>query len=540
MRAPFGVDLDVEEVRGTLTALVEEGRPREAVALAVEKLAYLAWALAQANLAVSQFKKKYDGKTSEQMPKEQLRLLLAGAELPTDLDELLASDDHEAAVHEARREKRKQSKKKNRGRQPLPPHLPRRRTELWPPEHQQTCAACNCMKRKIGEETSEMLELVPAEFFVQQFARIKMECPSCGDKSIGPIPDRVIEGGLPGPKLLAHVLVGKYQDHSPLHRLHRIFLRYGVDLAVSTLADWVERAHELLGPLVAEIVRACLLAHVLQGDDTGIKVLDRDAPGGSKRGRLWCYVGDGRWAAFEYSPDWKGEHPQNFLADRKGWFQADAYKGFDALFTPDSALIEVGCWMHARRYWVEANEAGDTRAAIPLRLIQKLYSIETEADVADLDPDARKELRQRRAKPILDSLWSWIAHHHYRENPKSLFAKATGYAIRQWTALTRYLEDGRLPIDNGGVERAVRPVACGRRSYLFCGSDAGGDRAATLYTILGTCALNRAEPMAYLADVLEKLASGWPMSRIDELLPPRWIELHPEHRVGVPSPPDSS
>ena len=235
------------------------------------------------------------------------------------------------------------------------------------------------------------------------------------------------------------------------------------------------------------------------------------------------YLGDGKWCAFVYTPDWKGEWPQSFLAERKGWTQVDGYAGYDHLFTREGATaIEVSCWAHARRGFVETLEAGDLRAAIPVELIRQLYAIERASTEAGEDHEARRERRQREAPPIIAALGKWMADTYNKEPPKSPLAKACYYAIARWESLKRFLEDGRLPLDNTASERALRQVAVGRNNYLFAGSDQGGERAAIAYTVIGTCMLAGIDPLAYLTDVFQKLAAGWPHRRLDELLPPNW------------------
>ena len=301
----------------------------------------------------------------------------------------------------------------------------------------------------------------------------------------------------------------------------KIFEREGMDLASSTLSDIVAAVHDALEPLARRIQQHALASHVLQVDDTGIKVLDKDSPAGAIRGHLWAMLGDQKWAAFSFSRTWEAKWPQALLQGRQGWMQADAYAGFDAIYQLGKA-IEVGCWAHARRGLFECVEAGDARAAVGLELIQQLYAVEAEATAEGVGHEQRQERRQQRSRPITEKLLAWISQTHGAAPPKSPLARALGYCINQWEALMRYLDDGRLSIDNTACERALRPIAVGRKNYLFAGSETGGRRAATAYTLLGTAALAKLEPWAYLRDVLQRLIDGWPNSRIDELLPPNW------------------
>ena len=238
---------------------------------------------------------------------------------------------------------------------------------------------------------------------------------------------------------------------------------------------------------------------------------------------MWVYLGDSTWAAFVYTPDWKQEGPLSFLEGRVGWLLVDGYKGYDKLFTrPGATAVEVGCWSHARRYFVEALEAGDTRAALPLSLMGRLFEVEREASEQQVDEAERLRRRDTLSRPVTEQLGRWVADTYNREPPKSPLARACFYTINQWKPLSRFLEDARLPLHNNASELRLREIAVGRKNYLFAGSDAGAERAACVYTLLATCVLAGVEPWAYLRDVLEKLASGWPQRRLEELLPPMW------------------
>jgi len=332
--------------------------------------------------------------------------------------------------------------------------------------------------------------------------------------------------------------VDKYTDHLPLNRQAKRYSRLGVDLSRSTLSDWNGAVTDLLRPVAQRIRDQVLDAYVLGADGTHLKVLDKNHEANIKRGSLWCYVGDGKHAYFDYIPNERKEGPQSFLRERVGYIQADADPKLDDLFKgPEAKAIEIGCWMHDRRYWANALDAGDLRAAHPLGIIKKMYKVEDAAKKQRAGPDQVYRMRQEQSVPLLNELGKWIADNYNTERPTSPLAEAMGYTLRQWAALKRYTEDGRLLIDNGGVERAIRVVAMGRRNYLFAGSDTGGQRAAIAYTILGSCALVGINPWAYLRDVFEKLAAGWPMKRIEELLPAVWAENHPEHLIHTKNPP---
>jgi len=517
---------DIKGITEHLRKVLTAGLVDEALGMVESLLAQLRARNTELELQILKLRKHQFGQRSEKVDPGQLALFLAQAQAESkEIDAAVkAILDATAPGPETPIPAPKPRPRQGHGRKQLPAHLPREEVILEPAAKEKICATCGGEKACIGYERSEVLEFVPASFKVIEYARAKCACRKCGEGVvIAPPAAKPIDGGLPGPGLLAHVLVSKYKDHLPLHRLSGIYARSGVDLKASTLGDWVAAGTDGLDPIARAIWRNALVAHLLQSDDTGLKVLDKDHPNGVKRGHLWVYLGDGKWCAFVYTPDWKGEWPQSFLAERKGWTQVDGYAGYNDLFTRDGATaIEVSCWAHARRGFVETLEAGDLRAAIPVELVRKLYAIERAAADAGEDHEARLERRQREAPPIIDALAKWMADTYNTEPPKSPLAKACYYAIARWEGLKRFLEDGRLPLDNTASERALRQVAVGRNNYLFAGSDQGGERAAIAYTVIGTCMLAGIDPLAYLTDVFQKLAAGWPHRRLDELLPPNW------------------
>ncbi|HSW24510.1 MAG TPA: IS66 family transposase, partial [Burkholderiaceae bacterium] len=339
-------------------------------------------------------------------------------------------------------------------------------------------------------------------------------------------PSRPITRGVAGPALLANVLVSKFCDHIPLHRLSRIHARKGVCFDPSTYVGWVEQSHALLDPLVAALGRYKLAAAKVHADDTPVGVLD-PGRGRTKTGRLWVYVRDDRPAAsqdapavwFRYSPDRKGEHPQRHLSDFTGILQADAYGGWGKLYA-SGHVMEAACWAHARRPWWDLHQSlgrsPGTVAEQALKRIAALYAVE--ADIRGKPPDERRRVRQARAGPLLEELHAWLSAMVGRVSAKSEIAAAIGYSLTRWKALTRYVDDGRIEIDNNAAERALRGVSLGRKNYLFMGSDAGGERAAAIYSLVETAKLNGLDPEAYLREVLGRIAEH-PINRIDELLP---------------------
>jgi transposase len=408
-------------------------------------------------------------------------------------------------------------------RRPLPEHLPRE-TQTHAPE-QSACPECGGTLRKLGEDVSEMLEFVPAQFKVIRIVRPKLSCSRCAHIVQSPAPSRPVERGLAGPGLLAHVLVSKYADHLPLYRQSEIYERVGIDLDRSTLADWVGESSRLLAPLVDVLRRYVLAASKLHADDTPVPVL-APGTGKTKTGRLWTYVRDDRPSSdpsppavwFAYSPNRQGEHPQRHLKDFRGTLQADAFAGFNALYEgAEPRIYEAACWAHVRRKFYDLQQAhASPVAAEALRRIGELYAIESE--IRGRAPDERKQARQARTRPLLDSMHEWLQSTLVKLPKKSPVTAAIGYALGLWPALLRFCDDGQLEIDNNAAERALRAVALGRKNYLFAGSDSGGDRAASIYSLIGTAKLNGLDPEAYLRDVLTRIADH-SINRIDELLP---------------------
>jgi len=483
------------------------------------------------------FKKRareFYGRRSEQLSDAQLELLFElfqerGAEAQTPELSAAAAELDEAQAKDKPSEK--SQKRRRRARQEeFPAELPRETVTVAVPETERACATCGEQRPVVGHDESEQLEYEPAQFRVRRIRREKLACTRCRDAVVrAPAPPRLVERGRLGAGLVAQVLVAKYLEHTPLYRQREIYKRSRVDLPRSTLGDAVAVACHCLAP-VARQIRERVLAHDIVGsDDTGLRVLDPQHPQGSKRGFLWPYVAGHLWAYFAYTESRSGKGPQQELAGYTGYVQVDGYGGYDALFRGEGCpRIEVGCWMHARRYFVRAVEADDLRALPAVAQIRALYGVEREAKQTGLDAEGRRALREEKARPLLLELEQWLEALAPRATPKSPLGQAIGYARNRWPALVRYLENGRLEIDNGEVERLVRLVALGRKNYLFAGSDAGAERAAVAYTVLATATLHELDPWAYVKDVLEKISDDWPMRELDRLLPDRWAEEHPE------------
>jgi transposase len=366
------------------------------------------------------------------------------------------------------------------------------------------CRECSAELKQIGEEVSEQLEYVPASFFVHVHARIKYACPHCqGNVVSGSLPVQPIDKGLPGPGLLAHVLTSKYNDHLPLNRLEGIFQRHGVELSRSTMCDWIAGSTALLEPVVKVMKAELLASRKIHTDDTTVPVLDKNRES-TKTGRLWVYVGDAahEHIVFDYTPDRSRDGPLHFLRGYKGYLQADAYAGYNAVYA-GGEVIEVACWAHARRKFFDAMKSDAARSRIALAYIRELYEIEKRG--RDLGEAERRDLRLAEAKPLLETFKTWLDAEAKKALPKSPVGEAISYTRAQWVALTRYLEDGLLEPDNNRAERALRRIAIGRKNWMFAGSDEGGRRAAIVYSLIASCAALKIDPYAYLRDVLKRL-----------------------------------
>lgn len=409
-------------------------------------------------------------------------------------------------------------------RRALPESLPR---ETHVHATAGNCPECGTEMTALGEDASEILEYVPSHFKVIRHVRPKRSCPKCQKIVQADAPVRPIARGLAGPGLLAHVLIAKYCDHLPLYRQSQIYAREGIDLDRSTLADWVGSASGLLEPLVGAIRAHVLSAEKLHADDTPVPVLC-PGRGTTRQGRLWTYVRDDRPAAnnappavwFAYSPDRKGEHPCRHLRNFQGILQADGYAGFDRLCNeadPHHPILEAACWAHVRRKFYDIHVATDSPiASEALARIGVLYGVE--AEIRGHPAEMRQQIREARAGPLLRELQHWLLSTVNQLSKKSDLAGAIHYALARWKALTRYRDDGRIEIDNNAAERALRAVALGRKNYLFAGADCGGERAAAIYSLIGTAKLNSVDPEAYLRYVLTHIADH-AVNRVAELLP---------------------
>jgi transposase len=428
-------------------------------------------------------------------------------------------------------------KRPGHGRKKLPQELPRRRVEHTLPESQRLCPDCGHVCQKFGEEISEQLDYQPASLFVQQHVRVKYACPQCHDHvTVAPVPAAVIDKGLPGPGLLAQVTASKYADHLPLHRLERILGRHGIDLARSTLCGWMAHVAAVFRPifeLMADEVRQSKMLHT---DATKMPYLDPiNAPGRTLSGQMWIYYGDRDhpFNVFDFCRDHSAAGIDAFLKDKdyRGYLNADAHTVYDHLFQ-SGRIVEVGCWVHCRRHFYEAKESDPARSHLVLARIRQLYEVEAEAKkviaqdkLGDADTDAlRRRLRHEASLPVVTALGQWLRDEQGNVLPKSPIGQAIAYALRHWQALTRYLDDGFLDIDNNDAERTLRHIAIGRKNWLFAGRRAGADTAAILFSVTSTCHRHGIDAFAYLRDLLERLAHD-PQPAPEALrawLPDRW------------------
>ena len=469
------------------------------------------------------------GRSSEQLEHAQLELVGGEFAQPSVVvDENAEADGQDSSnvtsIHAGRK---KRQAKQRPGLRELPEHLPRR-TVLHTPEGGCTCQACGAGLREIGQDVSEVLDYEPGSFHVVRHVRPKLACGGCSSVTQAPAPSRPIERGMAGAGLLAHVLVSKYADHTPLYRQSQIYAREGVELERSTLTDWVGQAARLLSPLADAIGRYVLSAEKIHGDDTPIRVLGGKGDK-ARTGRLWVYVRDDRPSGdkaapavwFQYSGDRRGEHPAKHLRHYRGVLQADAFAGYNPLYE-DGRIVEAACWSHARRKMWDIHERqhklAGTLAHQGLERMGEIFKVE--AEISGKPPDERMLVRQEQTKPVLDELKVWLNQGLAQLSAKSPMALAIGYSLSNWTALARFVDDGRIEAHNNAAERALRGVAIGRKNYLHLGSDVGGQSAAVIYTLLGTARLSAINPQLYLRHVLERIADH-PINRIDELLP--WV-----------------
>lgn len=459
---------------------------------------------------------------SETLSKEQLALFEAAWQAHSSDAESAAEEDDDdldgnAGVGSHPDETRKQ---KRGGRQPLARHLKRERIVHDLPETEKHCAGCDQDLRLIAEESSERYEYIPASMKVIQDVCLKYAC-DCTVRTATK-PPQPIEKSTAGASLLAQVIVAKWADHQPLHRQEKMLARHGIEVSRKTMGGWMARCAALLDPLYQLMKKELLSSKIIGTDDTSVKVLDRKLPF-ARIGRIWPYVGDAHHPVivYDYTPTRARAGPAKFLEGYRGYLQADAYSVYDAFFKSTRGMTEVGCWMHARRYLFKALESDESRMGPALHLIARLYAVEERAKALSLSAEQRRALRQRVSTRLLDKLHQYLLGLQSEVLPKSPSGAAVRYALNQWEALTRFLEDGELEIDNGATERANRDIALGRGNWTFFGSDAGGKTAAVLRSFVASCKRCSVEPFAWFHDVLARIPAH-PLIRLNELLPHNW------------------
>jgi transposase len=432
-----------------------------------------------------------------------------------------ATDEEEPTARPARR--------RPGGRRPLEKDLPRRRWELLPPATEMTCACCGEAKTPIGCDVTEELEYQPASFYINEYARPKLACPTCKDGVVQAIlPPRPIEKGRPGAGLLAHVVASKYADHLPLYRQEQILARHGIEVTRRTLAEWNGAVADLLTPIVATMRREQVLRSAwIQCDDTGLEVQQPGQTPGSRSGHLWAYRDAEGDVVYDFTWARNRDGPLRMLDGYEGYLQADAAPAFDDVFIRYPQIKEVGCWAHARRYFKEAASSAALECTQVLGWIGELYGLERTATDKRLTPDARGEMRQTQSRPLLGKIRTYLGALALKALPKSPLGQAVAYARNHWTALTRYTEDGRLKIDNNGAEQALRPIVLGRKNWLTAGSEAAAHRTAVLCSLVQTCKHLGIDPFVYLREIIDRVSTH-PASRILELTPREWKRLRGE------------
>ncbi len=535
---------DVEALKALLSAALERADEAEArLANARARESATEAMIAHLKLQIAKLRREQYGASAERS-----RRLLDQFELQLeDLEADACEDDLAAEVATARTADVAAFARKRPSRKPFPEHLPRERVVIPAPC---SCPSCGGARlSKLGEDVTETLEVIPRRWKVIQTVREKFSCRDCETITQPPAPFHVVPRGWAGPSFLAMLLFEKYGQHQPLNRQAERFAREGVALSTSTLADQVGAAAFALMPLYRRIEAHVLAARRLHGDDTTVPVL---AKGKTDTARLWVYVRDDRpfagsdppAALFHYSRDRRGEHPRAHLASWAGILQADAYGGYNELYAPGrqpAPAIEAGCFAHARRKFFELAdvEAAARRKSrgertgmiypIALEAVQRLDALfEIERDINSKATEERVAVRQELSAPLMADLHAWLTAQLAKLSRSHDLAKAINYMLRRWAAFTRFLEDGRICLTNNAAERALRCVPLGRKAWLFCGSDRGGQRAAVLYTLIQTARLNDVDPQAWLADILARIAEH-PVNRIDELLPWNWLNPNCGH-----------
>ena len=488
---------------------------------------------------IAKLQKQKFGPSSEKIEREIEQLELALEDLQVALAEAddTPPDEGDGPETNDQTSEPDEPQESRRRRPKVSKDTPRERRELDPGD---ACPDCGGDLRVIGEDVSELIDMIAAQLKVIEIARIKKSCRCCEKIVQEPAPSRPIPRSMAGPNLLAYILTSKFDDHVPLYRQHEIFARMGADIPDTTMVGWCGGAMKTLAPLIEKIEAEIMASDLLHADDTPIRVLDRSRSDkglgkGVKKGRIWAYVRDQRpWAGtappgavYQFAPDWKEKHVLAHLGETSGILQADGYKGYAKLYTADldgnCQFREAACWAHLRRDFHDVWAATKSEIAREaLDRIGALYDIERE--ISSKPADLRQSVRQVKSKPKVDAFHAWAEKQLTRIPGKSELAKAFRYGLSRWSSFTLFLEDGRVAIDNNPAERALRPIGVGRRNWLFAGSDTGGETLARAMTVIETAKMNDLDPQAYLADVLDRIHDHM-NNRLDELLPWNWVPI---------------
>ncbi len=461
------------------------------------------------------------GTHSEQLSADQLRLFAQEIEVSKTASETQRDEDDLPPGPASSGDEGKPHSRP-RGRRPLSSELKRERIEHDLAEAEKHCASCHQDLRPIGEETSERYEYVPAQLRVIEDVCKKYAC-ACTVRTAAKPPQPIAKGSA-GASLLAQVIVAKVADHLPVHRQAKMFRRFGVEIADQTMCGWMRQAAELLDPLYVRLKQFVLRSKVVGTDDTPVKVLDRSLKRTTRKGRFWPYVGDRnhRAAVFDYTPTRERAGPERFLKTYRGYLQADAYVAYDSFFTkPERGLVEVACWAHTRRHFYNALDTDAARMGAVLAHIALLYKIEKHARRSGIADQDLRLLREHTSQPLLEKLHQYLETIREEVLPRSPAGQAVAYALKNWAALTRYVSDGDLAIDNNHTERSVRGIAVGRRNWTFVGSDRGGKTMAVLRSFVASCELAEVEPFAWFQDVLARVGDC-SLQQLDDLLPHNW------------------
>ena len=518
--APDSLPTNAKALRALL--LAERARHAEELAAARGEASRAQDEVGRLMAIIKELQRHRFGRRSERLDPDQLALAFE------DLEQAIAAAEAAAERDEKASAKPVAARKRQINRGALPPHLPRE--EIVIDVEDKTCPCCGGLKHRIGEDVAERLDVIPARLKVIVTRRPKYACRACaGEVTQAQAPERLIENGIPTEALVAHVLVAKYADHTPLYRQAQIYARQGITLDRSTLADWVGRAAFALRPVHARLLERLKQSTKLFADETTAPVLD-PGRGCTKKGQLWAYARDERpWqgpdppgVAYVYAPDRKHARPAEHLTGFSGTLQVDGYGAYAEL--AEGGKVELAfCWSHVRRRFYEIQVATPAPiASEALVRVAALYAVE--ADIRGSSADGRRQARQRRTKPLIDALRLWLEAKLAAVSGKSTIAEAIRYALSRWDGLIRFLDDGRIEINSNVVERSIRPIALGRKNHLFAGSDGGGEHWAVIASLIESCKMNDVDPETYLRDVLAKIVARHPMSRVDELLPFAYVQ----------------